>query len=67
MEAGTQVVTVQDIEACKAQGNEAFSKNNYPKAIQFYEEGIRRAKAFSREYEGALEFKSDFGDHSNPD
>ena len=32
-----------------------------------YEEGVRRAQQFAKDYYGQLEYKLEFGDHSLPD
>jgi hypothetical protein len=57
-------MTLREIESVKDEGNREFSKQNYYKAIMLYEEGMRRAQAFTKETEGKLEYRMEFGDHS---
>eukprot|EP00347_Sterkiella_histriomuscorum_P013270 403365360 len=56
-------VTIREIQSVKDEGNQAFKQENYYKAIMLYEEGLRRCKTYQSHWEGALPFKTEFGEN----
>ena len=62
----SQKISAKQIEDLKTEGNSAFKKKDYGKAIAYYRQGLRLAEQFGTENDGSLPFKMEIGECPEP-
>ena len=57
-----KAIKPEEIEKLKAEGNAAFGKSDYTRAILYYKQGLSLTEKYNSQNEGSLPFKREIGE-----